>query len=224
MCKNNYAHNSIRFLNDIKKNARENVSFYESFLTEENNCGRDLSQPTTIETIFPPIGEMPNDFTKDFKNSRGIPFAIIREIIVSRLRFERKKGSNNETVTQSPLQPSIAPLFPPSCLVNRIKRGPLVPSPPSLFPFSGKERRVGGEAFRSRAFAFASGWRTVKNKDPFVRIGVERGGLRLVSKGEKVFRRERERRKRRQCNGRKKPCGRRMGWKGSSFMETRQCE
>lgn len=129
----------------------------------------------------------------------------------NRLRFERKKGSNNETVTQSPLQPSIAPLFPPSCLVNRIKRGPSSPPPPSLFPFSGKERRVGGEAFRSRAFAFASGWRTVKNKDPFVRIGVERGGLRLVSKGEKVFRRERERRKRRQCNGRKKPCGRRMG-------------
>lgn len=48
-------------------------------------------------------------------------------------------------------------------------------------PFSGKERRVGGEAFRSRAFAFAPGWRTVKNKDPFVRIERERERRRTAT-------------------------------------------
>lgn len=65
-------------------------------------------------------------------------------------------------------------------------------------PFSGKERRVGGEAFRSRAFAFAPGWRTVKNKDPFVRIEREREEENCdlfrkgwgVGRGGKVFGRE----------------------------------
>lgn len=93
---------------------------------------------------------------------------MIREI-----RERNENDSWRSARHNRPPDRAAVPLFLPLS-VNRVKRGaPL--SPRSHCSHSqGEERRVNGEAFRSRAFAFAPGWRTVKNKDPFVRIGVER--------------------------------------------------
>lgn len=119
---------------------------------------------------------------------------MIREI-----RERNENDSWRSARHNRPPDRAAVPLFLPLS-VNRVKRGaPL--SPRSHCSHSqGEERRVNGEAFRSRAFAFAPGWRTVKNKDPFVRIGVERERereedcdlfrkRRSVERGE-VFRRE----------------------------------
>lgn len=119
-----------------------------------------------------------------------LPCQMIREIVHRTIR----ERNENDTIAAIPAPDRAIP-FPSFCLFLRIvsKGGPLFPLAHCSHS-QGKERRVSGEAFRSRAFAFAPGWRTVKNKDPFVRIGVEKkrerekgggggGGLRLVSKG-----------------------------------------
>ena len=154
--------------------------------------------------VIPPPPPRSREFIVRHNKRRRLNSSLKKEIAF----YWREPRSNNKTWQSALRAGLIARLFPFFLPKQIASDATLVPA--VIVPTLGEEtaessvKRSAREASSSPSRARFP-WRTVKNKDSFCSYR-RRGDATCVERG------------------RKKPCGRRMAWKGSSFMETRQRE